>query len=85
MHRLLTALLVWLALSLPTLAGAGPLGTAAPETRAPTGDEAAALFATDAPVQVTRDAGGVPGWTVRQGTAVLGYVGSTWELAGSVG
>jgi NosR/NirI family nitrite reductase transcriptional regulator len=85
MHRLLTALLVWLALSLPTLAGAGPLGTAAPETRAPTGDEAAALFATDAPVQVTRDAGGVPGWTVRQGTVVLGYVGSTWELAGSVG
>ena len=85
MHRLLTALLVWLALSLPTLAGGGPLGTAAPETRAPTGDEAAALFATDAPVQVTRDAGGVPGWTVRQGTMVLGYVGSTWELAGSVG
>lgn len=85
MPRLLTALFVWLALSLPTLAGGGPLGTAAPETRAPTGDEAAALFATDAPVQVTRDAGGVPGWTVRQGTVVLGYVGSTWELAGSVG
>lgn len=85
MPRLLTALFVWLALSLPTLAGGGPLGTAAPETRAPTGDEAAALFATDAPVQVTRDAAGVPGWTVRQGTAVLGYVGSTWELAGSVG
>lgn len=85
MHRLLTALLVWLALSLPTFAGAGPLGTAAPETRAPTGDEAAALFATDAPVQVTRDAGGVPGWTARQGTVVVGYVGSTWELAGSVG
>ena len=43
MHRLLTALLVWLALSLPTLAGAGPLGTAAPETRAPTGDELAQM------------------------------------------
>ncbi len=85
MHRLLTALLLWLALNLPALAGGGPFDAAAPEPRAPTGDEAAALFATAAPVQVTRDAGGVPGWTVRQGSAVLGYVGSTWELAGSVG
>jgi NosR/NirI family nitrite reductase transcriptional regulator len=32
-----------------------------------------------------REEGGVPGWTVRQGGAVVGHVGSTWEIAGSVG
>ena len=85
MHRLLTAFLLWFALSLATAAGAEPVGTAAPERRAPTGDEAAALFTSDKPVQITRDETGVPGWTVRQGPMVLGYVGSTWELAGSVG
>lgn len=85
MHRLLTAFLLWFALSLATAAGAEPVGIAAPERRAPTGDEAAALFTSDKPVQVTRDETGVPGWTVRKGTMVLGYVGSTWELAGSVG
>ena len=34
---------------------------------------------------VRREAGGVPGWTVTAGGAVAGYLGSTWEIAGSVG
>lgn len=37
------------------------------------------------PVTLSRDADGVPGWTVRQGDSVIGYIGSTWEIAGSVG
>ncbi|WP_078059368.1 NosR/NirI family protein [Tropicimonas marinistellae] len=47
---------------------------------------AAALFGAVEPVEVVRDAGDVPGWTVRtdDGT-LLGYVGSTWEIARSVG
>lgn len=66
-------------------AGGDPPALAAPEPRAPSADEAAALFAVAPPVQVSRDAQGVPGWTVRQGATLLGHVGSTWELAGSVG
>jgi len=37
------------------------------------------------PVTLSRDADGVPGWTVRQGDRVIGYLASTWEVAGSVG
>ncbi|NEY91390.1 NosR/NirI family protein [Tabrizicola oligotrophica] len=89
MRRLLALLSLCLGLcvcpGLPVWAGGGPLGLAAPEPRPPTADEAAALFATVPPVQITRDAGGVPGWSVRQGAVLLGHVGSTWELAGSVG
>ena len=85
MSRLLTALCLWLTFCLPALAGGGPLGTAAPEPRAPTGEEAAGLFGARPPVQVLREDGGVPGWTVQKDGAVLGHVGSTWELAGSVG
>jgi NosR/NirI family nitrite reductase transcriptional regulator len=48
--------------------------------------EAAALFAVDPPVQVTRETGDVPGWAVHDPAGVLlGHVGSTWEIAGSVG
>lgn len=85
MPRLLIAFILCLGLCPPAFAGGGPFSTAAPEIRPPTTEEAAALFAAAPPVQVTRDEGGVPGWTVRQKGAVLGYVGSTWELAGSVG
>ena len=88
MQRLFTALFLWLALllvpGLPAFAGGG-LGTPMPDPRPPTSQEAAGLFAVSDPVQVIRDDGGVPGWTVRKDGKVLGYVGSTWELAGSVG
>ncbi|MDI3337616.1 4Fe-4S binding protein [Defluviimonas aestuarii] len=36
-------------------------------------------------LSVARDEAGVPGWTVRRDGAVIGHIGSTWEIAGSVG
>lgn len=36
-------------------------------------------------LSVERDEAGVPGWTVRRDGAVIGHIGSTWEIAGSVG
>lgn len=36
-------------------------------------------------LQVSRQEDGVPGWTVRAEGRVVGYIGSTWEIAGSVG
>ena len=84
MRRLLALLTLCLGLALPAQAG-GPLDTAAPDARAPTPEEAAQMLALPGPVQVMREEGGVPGWTVRQGGAVVGHVGSTWEIAGSVG
>ena len=36
-------------------------------------------------MQVQRIDAGVPGWTVAQGGEVRGQIGSTWEIAGSVG
>lgn len=48
-------------------------------------DQAATLFDTADPVQVQRIDAGVPGWTVSQDGSLLGHIGSTWEIAGSVG
>ncbi len=46
----------------------------------------AALFGQSAPVRLERLEDGVPGWAARDGAgALLGYLGSSWELAGSVG
>ena len=84
MRRLLALLTLCLGLALPALAE-GPLDEAALNARPPTAEEAAQLLALSGPVQVTRETGGVPGWTVRQGGAVVGHIGSTWEIAGSVG
>ena len=53
--------------------------------RPPTEAEAARLFGAAAPVQVLRDAAGMPGWQGSQGGAVIGHIGSTSEIAGSVG
>ncbi|MBE2277260.1 MAG: 4Fe-4S binding protein [Rhodobacteraceae bacterium] len=75
-----------LMLAVPLAALAGPLGGEAPALlRAPTAEEAAAMLQIDGPVQVLREDGGVPGWTVVQGGTPRGYIGSTWEIAGSVG
>ena len=84
MIRFLRLLLLFCLLALPAQAG-GPLAEDAPELRAPTPVEGAALLGLSGPVQVTREEGGVPGWTVSSGGAIVGYVGSTWEVAGSVG
>jgi len=55
------------------------------EPSAPDSEIAAALFGVDEPVQVVREEGGVPGWTVSAKGRKLGYIGSTWEIARSVG
>jgi NosR/NirI family nitrite reductase transcriptional regulator len=46
---------------------------------------AATMLGLPGPVQLGRDDGGVPGWTVRADGRIAGYIGSTWEIAGSVG
>lgn len=79
------SIIVVLCLMVRPLAAGGFLAEADPGLRAPTPAEAAALLALPGPVTVTRDDGGVPGWTVSAAGAVVGYVGSTWEIAGSTG
>ncbi len=46
---------------------------------------AAELFQSTEPLTVTRNEDGVPSWTVSRDGRVIGYVGSTWEIAGSIG
>ena len=47
---------------------------------------AAGLFGVDGPVLVTREDQDVPGWKVTDGNGVLlGFIGSSWEIARSVG
>ncbi len=84
MVRFMRLFLMLCILALPVHAG-GPLAEDAPDLRPPSATEAATLLSLSGPVQVTREAGGVPGWTVTAGAAVAGYIGSTWEIAGSVG
>jgi NosR/NirI family nitrite reductase transcriptional regulator len=88
MRRLLALLALLCSLALPAFAG-GLINDDALETRAPTASEAAELFgqraAVEMPVQILREDSGVPGWRVLQGGAVIGHIGSTWEIAGSVG
>lgn len=64
----------------------GVVASDAIEVAAPDAAIGAELFGQGAPVQIERLADGVPGWAARDGTgALLGYIGSTWEIAGSVG
>ncbi|RID90475.1 4Fe-4S binding protein [Gemmobacter lutimaris] len=51
----------------------------------PTPEEAAALTGVPGPVTLRRIDDGVPGWEVRAGGDLVGHIGSTWEIAGSVG
>lgn len=52
---------------------------------APTAEQAASLLGIAPPVVVARIDKGVPGWSVSQAGRILGHIGSTWEIAGSVG
>ena len=81
----LLAALVALLLSALAAAAAGPLLGDAPALRPPTVAEATALLGLTAPVTLRRDEDGVPGWTVMQVGRTAGFIGSTWEIAGSVG
>ncbi|WP_137700788.1 NosR/NirI family protein [Marimonas lutisalis] len=51
----------------------------------PRQEVAATLMKTSPPVQVTRQSEGVPGWQIAKDGVVLGYIGSTWEIANSLG
>jgi NosR/NirI family nitrite reductase transcriptional regulator len=84
MRRLLTALLC-LFLSLGPVVADGLIADDALSVTAPTAEQAAILLDLAPPVQVQRIDAGIPGWTVSQGGSVVGHIGSTWEIAGSVG
>ncbi|ADZ69010.1 NosR/NirI family protein [Polymorphum gilvum] len=58
---------------------------AMPESAGPDAALAAVLVGVPGPVAISRDEDGVPGWTVRRDGRVVGYIGSTWEIAGAVG
>jgi NosR/NirI family nitrite reductase transcriptional regulator len=82
------SILIILALSVATaLAETGAL-TEPEETVDLTPGTAAALFGAGGDsggISVIRDDDGVPGWTVMRNGTPLGYIGSTWEIAGTVG
>lgn len=46
---------------------------------------AAELFGAAGEVSVVRQDEGVPSWTVLDAGRILGHIGSTWEIAGSIG
>ena len=52
---------------------------------APTPQQAEALLDLAAPLQLRRIEDGVPGWSVSKDGRGVGEIGSTWEIAGSVG
>ena len=51
----------------------------------PNPELAASLLALPGPLQVTRQDAGVPGWDVTAAGKTVGYLASTWQVAGSVG
>lgn len=81
--RLLLALGLCLAGAAPVAAGG--LGPESLRPATPDSALAAQLLALPGPVQLARQEDGVPGWTVQQDGRIVGYIGSTWEIAGSVG
>jgi len=82
--RLIRLALMLLALAAP--AGAeGLIADDALSVTPPSAEQAAALLEVAAPVRVQRNDAGVPGWTVTKDGRVVGEIGSTWEIAGSVG
>lgn len=83
------AICLWLyfCLCLASLSANGG-GVIAAESIAPAGPDAELamqLFGRYGTLSVQRDADGVPGWTVSENGVLVGYIGSTWEIAGSTG
>ena len=69
-----------------TLAQARPgVGLVSEEVTTPDQTVAARVMGVETPVQIVRHDDGVPGWAITQNGQILGYIGSTWEIAGSVG
>lgn len=84
MRRFLTAIACLLLSFGPALAD-GLIADDALSVTAPTADQAASLLQLQGAAQIVRVDDGVPGWTVSQGGRVVGHIGSTWEIAQSVG
>ena len=83
--RALALILLTLLISVRiALAGGGGL-VAEQGITPPTQAQAAELAGVSAPVQIRRIDSGVPGWDVVHDGQVVAYIGSTWEIAGSVG
>lgn len=82
--RLFPALCLILTLIAP-LARAGGDVVAAPDRHDPTPAEAAALLGSATLPALRRIDDGVPGWEATADGRVIGQIGSTWEIAGSVG
>ncbi len=82
--RILALLALCLGLTAPP-AAAETGGFASITVIDPTPDLAADLLGSPGPVLVTRQEAGVPGWDVAAAGKPLGYLASTWQVAGSVG
>ena len=83
--RVLLAAVLALLLTVTLSRAEGLIADDALAVTAPTAEQAAMLLGLVGPVQVARVDAGVPGWTVSQGGKTQGHIGSTWEIAGSVG
>lgn len=82
--RSLFAFLLAIAAAGPVLA-AGPLEPGPAEVTEPQPAVAAELLGHSLPVEVTRLAGAVPGWRVSANGETVGWLGSSWEIANTVG
>ncbi len=83
MRMLALVLLALAAIGSPVFGGNLPQDVI--EAIAPDEALAARLVGTSGTVTVSRTDGGVPGWTVSSPAGVLGYIGSSWEISGTVG
>lgn len=80
----LVALIILLALAFVVPAEAAVTPEAIVVT-APDAALAARLLGVSEPVSVQRTEAGVPGWTVTSSAGLAGYIGSSWEIANTVG
>ncbi len=80
---LLLYLLLCLA-PLPVHAG-GVVSTEVTASAEPDPSLAQRMFGREGPLTIQREADGVPGWKVSESGNLVGYIGSTWEIAGSTG
>ncbi len=83
--RALLFLLLGLVLVASPVAADGLIADDALSVTAPSAEQAASLLDLAPPLQVQRIDAGVPGWSVSKDGRVVGHIGSTWEIAGSVG
>ena len=79
------ALIVLAMAALLSSAAAGGLPQSASAPAEPAPELAAQFFNSTSPVTVVRTEEGVPGWTVRSLIGVIGYLGSSWEIAQTIG